>query len=375
MSSKASGSVYRELGVKPIINATGWHLTRLGGSILSPGVNQAMTEANRYYVHMRDLLAKSGQVIADLLGAEAAYVTSGCCAAMALGSAACMAGTDQAKMEQLPDVRGLKHEILIQKGLRTKYDRCVTVPGARLVEVGDASGTTPRQLEAAIGPNTLAIHYLAPSRGDGLLSLEEVIRIAHAHGLAVIVDAAGQVYPIERMKSYMAMGCDLVCYGAKYFGAPNSTGILCGRKDLIDAAGEHSFVGFETTPVRAFGRPMKLDRQEVVAVVAALREWLSMDHEARFAGYAQQVQALQRALSGMANAQLAHDGSPITGLRVTLDEQALGKTASQVAEALLAGDPSVMLRSEGQSLVINVTTIVEGDQDVIVDALKRALAS
>lgn len=177
MGDESSRRVYQELGVKPAINATGGRLTKLGGSILSPKVRLAMEEANRYYVDMEELQEKSGQAIAKLVGCEAAYVTPGCCAALALGTAACMAGTDPEKIERLPDVTGMKHEVIIQKGLRVTYDRCVTIPGAKLVQVGDESGTTPQQMEAAIGEKTAAIHCLAPGTREGLVPLEEIIRL------------------------------------------------------------------------------------------------------------------------------------------------------------------------------------------------------
>ncbi|MFQ6042738.1 MAG: hypothetical protein ACE5PV_17915, partial [Candidatus Poribacteria bacterium] len=175
--SEKSLKLYNDLGVNPVINALGGNMTLLGGSILSPKVSEAMELANRYYVQMEELLDKTGEIIAGYFGAEAAYVTPGCAAALALGTAACMAGLDNEKIEQLPDVTGIKHEVIIQRGLRYKYDRCLTVPGAKLVEVGDDSGTTPEQIEAAIGPNTVAITHLAPGVREGVVPLEEVIRI------------------------------------------------------------------------------------------------------------------------------------------------------------------------------------------------------
>jgi len=369
-----SGRIYEELGVRPVINATGGHMTRLGGSILSPKVSQAMQEANRYYVDMKELLDRSGQIIAELLGAEAAYVTSGCCAALALGTAACMAGSDPAKMERLPDTRGVRYEVIIQKRLRSKYDRCVTVPGAKLVEVGDESGTRPEQIEAAIGDKTAAIHYLAPGRGDGVVPLEEVIRIGKRRGVPIIVDAAAQVYPVENLRKYPAMGADLVCYGAKYFGAPNSSGILCGRKDLVAAAALHGFIGFETTPHRTFGRPMKLDRQEIIAVVVALREWMTMDHQARFESYERRVRSLQRELEGIPNIEVTPQGSPVTGLNITVDEKVLGKTAAEIVNALQEGTPSIRVRSQADTITISAVTIMDGDELAIADRLKCLLS-
>jgi len=373
MNEERGRQVYGQLGVRPVINATGGQRTLLGGSLLSPQVRQAMEDANRYYVDMGELLEKSGQIVAGLLGAEAAYITPGCCAALALGTAACMAGRDPAKLEQLPDARGMRDEVLIQKGQRYKYDRCVTSAGAHLVEIGDPSGTSVEGIEAAIGPRTVAILYRAPDGGPGVVPLEEVIRVGHRHGVPIIVDAAGQVYPLERLKLYTGMGADLVGYGAKYFGAPNSTGVLCGREDLVQAAASHGFIGFEASPYRSFGRPMKLDRQEIVAVVVALREWMEMDHPARFEGYARRVRRLQDALGELPHVELAPDGDPVTGLRIALDESALGKSAAEIAAALKEGDPSIWVNTQKGAIVVSTRTLVDGDEAVIADRLKELL--
>lgn len=373
MSAEHGRQVYGQLGVRPVINATGGHRTLLGGSMLSPAVRRAMEDANRYYVDMQELLDKSGQIVAGLLGAEAAYITSGCCAALALGTAACMAGSDPAKMGRLPDASGMRHEVLIQKGQRYKYDRCVTSAGARLVEVGDASGTRPEQIEAAIGEQTVAILYRAPDGDPGVVSLDQVVQIGKRRRIPVLVDAAGQVYPLQRLKQYTSMGADLVGYGAKYFGAPNSTGVLCGRKDLVQAAALHGFIGFEAGPHRTFGRPMKLDRQEIVAVVVALREWMTMDHQARFEGYARRVRQLQDRLASTPHIELVPDGDPVTGLRIVLDEQSLGTTAADVAGALQDGDPSIWLRTQQGAIVVSVVTLMDGDERVIADGLKGLL--
>lgn len=374
MPKQGDHRVYDELGVRPVINATGGNRTLLGGSILSPEINQAMQEANRYYVDMEELLDRTGKIIAEILDTEAALVTPGCCAALALGTAACMAGGDPAKAERLPDVSGMKHEVIVQRSLRSKYDRCVTVPGGRLVEVGDHTVTRAEEIEEAIGHRTAAIHYLAPGKGAGVVPLEAVVDIGKRHGIPIVVDAAGQVYPVENMKKYMAMGADLVGFGAKYFGAPNSSGILCGRKDLVQAASLHGFIGFEVSPYRAFGRSMKLDRQEIVAVVVALREWLTMDHDTRFETYARRVATLRRALEGVTSVKLASEGSPVTGLRVVLDEKAVGKTAAEVAAELQGGNPSIWVEQMGDTVTISVKTLVDGDEVVVSDSLKRVLA-
>ena len=146
--------------------------------------------------------------ISEMLGVERSLVTSGCSAALAVGAAACMTGDDPEKIKQIPDVTGMPNEFIIQKQLRVRYDRCMTIPGGKLVEIGNEQGTSPEDLEAAIGPNTAGVNYLAPGNQPGALSIEEVIRIAHSHNVPVIVDAAGQVYPTDLLSKYVKMGAD-----------------------------------------------------------------------------------------------------------------------------------------------------------------------
>jgi D-glucosaminate-6-phosphate ammonia-lyase len=373
VKEEPEGNVYRDLGVRPAINATGYQLTRLGGSILSPRVHAAMQDANRYFVDMEALLERSGRIIAELLGAEAALVTSGCCAALALGAAACLAGDDPRRIEQLPDVTGLKHEILCQKRPFYRYDRCVTVSGARLIDVGGTPERMSEELEAAIGERTAAILVWASREGPEPAILEKVIRVGKRHDLPVIVDAATQVYPLDEMLRYLAMGADLVCYGAKYFGAPNSTGLLCGRRDLVQAGARQGFVAFETDEPRPIGRPMKLDRQEIIAVVVALQEWFAMDHAVRLDGYRRRAQRLADTLQGAPCMHVALVGDPPTDVRLDLDEIALGRTAEQLSAALRDGDPSIWVRVEQEALVVSAATMLDGDEGELAERLYALL--
>ena len=368
--------VYQDLGVKPVINAMGF-MTVLGGSRPSPGVQAAMVHASRYFAGMEELQKKTGDIIAEILDGEAALVTPGCAAALALSSAACMAGSDPEKIQRLPDTTGMKNEIIIQKSQRYHYDRCITIFGAKMIEAGDAH-TTAEQLEAAITDKTAAIHYVAPGGGANEVPLEEALSIAHAHDVPVIVDAASQVYPLDLMRRYPQSGADLIGYGAKYFGACNSTGVLCGRKELVDAAFLNSFIGYEAHLTRCVGRPLKLDRQEIVAVVAALREWFGMDHEARIAEHRQKAQAIQDALDGVphiACEPVSDERTLGNGLQITLDEGALGKTAEQISEALLDGDPSICLHGGGGSLHIAVSNLIDDDMQVVADRLRELLTA
>ena len=193
-------NVYERLGVRPVINAWGV-ATELGGWTPTNSVQAAMNAANRNQVEMLELLSKSGDLIAEMLGCEAAYITSGAGAAQALGIAALMAGTDPDKILQLPDNTGLKKELVIQKRNRYMFDRCYTFTGARLVEAGDQDGTTKEQLEGAIGPTTVALAcYLQPPLDESIVSLAEMVEIGRSKGVPVIADACSQIYPLDYFK-------------------------------------------------------------------------------------------------------------------------------------------------------------------------------
>ncbi|MBI3972233.1 MAG: aminotransferase class V-fold PLP-dependent enzyme [Chloroflexi bacterium] len=377
-ASEAVGAeIYTELGITPVINARG-NQTVLGGALLSPRILAAMDEANRYFVDMDALLTRTGQMAAELVQCEAAYVTPGCAAALALGTAACITGGDGAKIERLPDTTGMRNQLLIQARHRYKYDRPPTIVGAKLREAGAAAGTTARQLEAAIGPETAVVLFPAHLDGqEGTVRLPEVLEIAHARGVPVLVDAAAQIYPVERMRGWTKMGADLVCFGAKYFGAPHSSGLLCGRKDLVESAAQQGFIGFERGQYRTFGRPLKLDRGEIVAVALALREWVTMDHAARIARVQERVNAVIERLAGIplitaTSMSEAHFGAPALRVQIAPSN---GRSAETVAAALRAGSPSIVASQSGDSIRFNLTTVYDGDELVIAERLRAALTS
>ena len=371
-STTSASSVFEDLGVKSVINARG-NNTVLGGSTPSAAVHRAMQEAERYYVDMQQLLERSGQAIARMLECEAAYVTPGAAAALALGTAACMAGTDREKIQRLPDTSGMPNTVLIQSGHRYHYQRAVTVSGAHLAEVESA------HLEAALGTHVAAV--LFPAHLDGLpgtLSLADVIRAAHAHNIPVLVDAAGRVYPLERFKSYTKLGADLVAFGAKYLGALNASGILCGRADLVNAASLDGFIAFETEAwEKSWGRPLKVDRQTIVAVVAALREWLDTDHEARLAGYERRLQAFASELEGAPGVKLRivkDEGPSPRVLRLDIDAQAARHDVPSIVSALWSGSPAIAVGRVGDDAVlVNPVTLQEQDDGLVVSRLGNLL--
>ena len=210
MTASRTSSVFERLGVEPVINGSHWR-TVLGGSIMPPEVLDAMVEAAGYFVDVDDLNRQAGEYIASITGAEGGMVTAGCAAAQVLQAAACMAGRDEAKILQLPDTAGMPNEIVIQRCQRNKYDNAFRMAGARLVEVGSETDTTPDQLEVAFGTDTAGVAYVWDMRFQGL-SLEQVIAIAHKRDVPVLVDAAAELPPVENLTRFISMGADMVAF-------------------------------------------------------------------------------------------------------------------------------------------------------------------
>lgn len=365
------GEIYREIGGKPIINAMG-AVTLLGGSSPGEKVREAMERANESYIPMEELEEKAGALISRMLGVEAAYVTSGAASAIVLSAAACMAGDDDDRIQQLPDTTGMPGEFLMQKRQRYWYDRCLQIAGGKIVDVGTEQGTTEAQMRAAIGPKTAAIHYVAneSERDPSVLSFEQVLDIAKSKEIPMTVDAAGQVYPVENMSKYARAGADLVAYGAKYIGAPHSTGIIVGSKQAVRKAALQSFVSYEARQVRSIGRPHKVDRQEIVGVVAAVRQWVTMDHEARLQVMGTRSNNIAKHLRGVrgvkATVMSNTIGPDAFGVRVDVDPSTAGKTAREVVAQLKLGDPPIWTwPGRENDIYISAYGLHDGEDEIV----------
>ena len=381
MTTSQWGSIYKDLGIKPIINATG-SVTALGGSIIADEVRVAMEMSNDVYVPMSELEQKAGAEIARILDVPAAYITSGAGSALTLAAAAFMAGSDDEKIQQLPNTDGMPNKILIQKRQRYWYDRCMEFSGGQLVEVGNEEGTSADQLIKAINENTACVHFPVYEQNeidDKILSLEEVIEITHSKNKFVSVDAAGQIYPLENFGKYVKMGADFQCIAAKYMGAPHSTGLALGTEEIIDAISRHSFIGYESRRIRGIGRPHKIDRQEIIGVVVAVKRWLSMNHEERLSKAETQTNTIFnkiRNIDGI-NVKIINNiiGHQPFGLSFDIDESKLGIDNESFVELLKNNEPSIWTRvPEGEkSIVIHVFGMNPNEAEIVGDSISKIL--
>lgn len=230
-ASSAARDVIGELGVRSFINAAGT-FTAFTGSLMRPEVMAAMQVASRKYVRLDDLHVAVGARIAELLGCQAALVTSGCASALSLSTAACVAGKDPQRIRQLPDTTGLKSEVLVQKSHRVNYDHAIRNAGVRMIEV-----ETREELEAAINERTAMMFFLNFANPKGQVHHEEFVAIGKKHNIPTLIDAAADIPPVENLWKYTKIGFDLVGFsGGKGLRGPQSSGLLLGRKDLIEAA-------------------------------------------------------------------------------------------------------------------------------------------
>ncbi len=372
MTEQDWGSIYKELGAKPVINAIG-SVTLLGGSTPIPEVKEAMERADDAYIPLMELEEKAGEAIAKMVNVPAAYVTSGAGSALTLATAAVLAGDDDEKIQMLPNTEGIKDEILIQRRHRYWYDRCLELAGAKLVDFGSDEATTREDLEQAIGENTAAVHYVAMEQAPDPheLSLEDTIEVANEHGLPVLVDAAGQIYPLENFGKYVRMGASFQCIAAKYLGASQSVGLALGSEDFMRKLSLQSFVGYEGRRIRGVGRPQKVDRQEIIGAVAAVRHWMTMNHEDRLAKaerMSRTVLALLMGIPGLDASVMDNViGHQPFGVRLNVDPAVTGMTNNDLVDALKDGDPPVWTRvKEGEDFIaIHMFGLRDGEEQIV----------
>lgn len=372
MVSGPGADIYRALGVKPVITASG-STTAYGGSKLRPEVKEAMDMASGTMVNLDELNRAAGRVIAEVTGAEAGFVSSGAAGGLILQAAAVMAGSEPAKMAQLPDPTGLKNEIIIHRSHRFPYDQCYRATGATLVEVGDGRRCAPWQLEAAINENTAAIAYLfSPFITRRAVPFEEVVEIAHSHQVPVIVDAASFVPPRANLRRFIAQGADMVQYsGGKAVRGPQGTGILCGRADLIEAAFANA------SPHQFIGRGMKVSKENIVGLVEAVRIFVDEDEEAETRRYTQMCQQVVDALIEVPGlkATVEHDDHNylVPHAVLTFTKEWRGPSRDEVFDALVDGDPPIYMSNinNPDELAVDPLNLDDDELETVIRRLRE----
>jgi L-seryl-tRNA(Ser) seleniumtransferase len=367
-AAAAGGSrdYFKELGVKPFINAAGTY-TAMTASLMPSEVMDAINYASKHYVMLEDLGEKVGERIAKLVKAEAAMVTSGAASALTLGTAGVLTGMDNQKMVDLPNLANMKSEVIIQKSHRFGYDHAVRNCGVKLVEV-----ETREELERAVNPQTAMMLFYNNNNPVGQIRDQEFVELGKKHGVPTMNDAAADVPPVENLWKYTAMGFDLVAFsGGKGIRGPQSAGLLLGRKDLIAAARRNAPPNGNTV-----GRGMKVNKEEIVGMLAALELYVAKDHEKEgkeFDKRAETIRSSAASVPGVkAEVFVPEVANHVPHVRVTW-EGGSRAAAAAIVNAMRDGEPSIAIRNEDAALVIGVWMMRNGEDKVVARRLKEAL--
>jgi L-seryl-tRNA(Ser) seleniumtransferase len=361
--------VYTRIGVKPFINCTAT-ITRNGGSRLLPEVIEAVEHAAHYHVSLNLLIEAASKRISELLQVPWAAVCSGAAAGLAHATSACIAGANPEWRHRLPNLSGMKNEVIMPKWSRNQYDHSIRMVGARIVEV-----ETVAELRAALSPHTAMVALLGDRFGNDRPNLEDLAPIARERGIPILVDAAAD-YPVVP-NPYLKAGADLVVYsGGKILRGPQSSGILLGREDLVRTASLHA------APNGGFGRPMKVSKEELVGIVTAVEVWVKQRDIHReyeeWKGWYDHISREARQVDGVATrVQGPTRGGPFPTLRVSWDREKIGLSASDMHERLMAHDPAIMTWNYGEEnfFVIRPVALKPEEYKTVAKAVRSILAA
>ena len=361
--------IYARLGVRTHINAKGTY-TYLTGSLIAPEVSQAMEDASRHFVYLVELQQKAGAKIAQMLGVEAAMVTSGAAGAILLGTAACLTGNDPKRIAQLPDVTGMRSEVLIQRIHRNPFDHAIRNAGVKLVEV-----ETSEELESAINERTAMMYFLNTAQNKGRIGLAKWVEVGKRRGIPTFNDAAADVPPVSHLSDYNKMGFDLVAFsGGKGLRGPQCAGLMLGRKDLIEAS------ILNNNPYEdSIGRPSKVGKEEIVGMVAAVERYLRIDHEAEWKDWEEKLRVMEKIVTSVPGVQtgsyVPEVANHVSHLYLKWDEGELGITKAECAKQLREGAPSIEVLEDDYPQGMSVTPFMmqPGEELIVARRIKSIL--
>ena len=365
-AGRAGRDYFGELGVRPFINAAGTY-TAMTASLMPAEVIEAFQYASRRFVMLDELHDRVGEKIAALLRAEAAMVTSGAASALTLATAGVLTGKDTQKIIDLPNLAGMKSEVIIQKAHRFGYDHAVRNCGVRLVEVETAD-----ELDRAVNDKTAMMLFYNAAAPPGPIPAEEFVRLGKKHNVPTLNDAAADVPPVENFWKFTAMGFDLVAFsGGKGIRGPQSAGLLLGRKPLIEAARANA-----SPNGNAIGRGMKVNKEEMLAMLVALDLFVKKDHALENREFERRAELIRSSAAAVPGVKAEVFVPPVSNhvphIRVTWDggDEA---AAAGVVKAMRDGEPSIVIRNEKEALVIGVWMMQPGEDKVVARRLRQSL--
>jgi L-seryl-tRNA(Ser) seleniumtransferase len=364
-------NVYEALGVKPVINATGT-VTALGGSVMPPEVVEAWKAAAGHFVDLVELQNRVGEKVAKLLGVEAALVTTGAAGAMLLGTAAAVTHGDRKLIAKLPDTAGMKNEVLLQKTHHSCYDNQLTDVGVKFIDVESRA-----DVKRLVGPKTALMFFMNIADGDGKIQRDEWAKLAHESGVPAMIDAAADVPPVSRVAEYAKMGYDLIALsGGKAMRGPNDTGLLLGRKDLIEAGKLNANPHCGT-----IGRMMKVSKEDMVALAVAVERFVKLDHDAEGKEFERRIHVIEAAVKDIPRVDCERIVPAIANhvphLQIDWDPKRVKITREQVTRELAQGESPIRIGRVGgtgnKGILIAVLTLQEGEDRIVANRLAEIL--
>lgn len=361
---------FKELGVQPIINAAGTY-TSFTASLMLPEVMEAINYAAKSFVRLNELHDAVGKKIASLLEAEAAMVSAGAASALTLGTAACLTGTDRKKIQAIPDLTGMKSEVLMQKSHRFGYDRAVKNTGVKIVEF-----ETVAEAEKLAGPQTAMMLFFNDANSKGQIKAAEFAALGKKLNIPTMIDCAADCFPTENMTKFNKLGFSLVIFsGGKGLRGPQSAGILMGRKDLIEAARANSSPNGD-----AIGRGMKVNKEELLGMLAAIEVFMKKDHEAEWKDWEKRIKVVADSVTvspAVKTEQYVPEvANHVPHLKITWDQSKIKITYAEVAKRLREGDPSIEVTpGSNDSLNIGVWMLQPGEDRIVAKRIRDILKS
>lgn len=374
----SSGNVYEELGVTTVINCEGT-MTTLGGSLPHPEIEAVMDQAARHYVSIPELEVAAGKRIAQMLKLPQGYsalVTSGAAAAIQSGLAGILTADNEALIKQLPDLTGMKSEVIIQKSHRNPFDHQLRTTGIKLVEI-----ETRDQLLRAISERTAMMHFSNFANSEGQIKVDEWVKLAKEHKIPCMNDAAADTPPVSHLWDYANMGYDLVTFsGGKAIRGPQCAGLLLGREDLIHYALLNNSP-YEDT----IGRSQKVGKEEIVGMIKALEIHLAEDHDALAREWQQRLEAISQQITKVPGVSTTYFMPPVANhvphMNITWDAGKIHLTPQDASRQLRAGTPSIVIGggkegSEGRpGLVMNSFQLQPGEEKIVAEQMVKLFRS
>lgn len=358
---KTKRDLIKELGLRTFINAAGTYTT-MTASLMHDEVMDAMTSSAKEFIMLDEVQDKVGERIAALCHAEAATVTSGCWSALVLGTAGVLTGNDKKRVALLPNVESFdKNEVIVQKGHNHGYIHALTNTGIKPVVV-----ETMEELEGAINAKTALMYFLNESSPLGKIQHNEWLSVAKKHNIPTLIDIAADIPPVENLWKYNEMGFDLICVsGGKALRGPQSAGLLYGRKDLIAAA------RLSAPPRGAnIGRGMKVNKEEILGMYAALDKYVHQDHEKEWKTWEDSIALIGNAAKKINGITTQITVPPIANhtpaLQISWNTDLVKLTGKEIQEKLRNGNPSIEVMSNtANSINITVFMLKAGQAKIV----------